>query len=314
MTDRSSPTRPGRLRRRWRYPATSRCPTGAPILGSMAEGRSRATGLGPGADVVATAEAMRAVGVAIDAGWIDSPGIDGWTAPGRPLDCANSGTTIRLLAGALSGRPFATTLSGDTALRRRPMRRLVAPLAALGADIGVKEPQGTAPVTVRPADGLHGALRYRSTSHPPSSARRSSWPLSRRSGRRWSAVPRATATTPNDGWRPWAAVRSPVPARSASTRTGPWSPSTASRETRRAPPSSGRRPAPTGGDGHHAECVPQPGADRLPPDPRVVRRRGRRRGDRFRPRRTGRGRSPSPGGACSPSTCPRCSPPSPWTS
>jgi 3-phosphoshikimate 1-carboxyvinyltransferase len=127
------------------------------ILGSMAEGRSRVTGLGPGADVVATTGAMRALGVAIDAGWIDSPGIGGWTDPGGPLDCANSGTTTRLLAGALSGRPFATTLTGDASLRRRPMRRLVAPLAALGADVAVTEPQGTAPVTVRPVDGLHGA-------------------------------------------------------------------------------------------------------------------------------------------------------------
>ena len=127
------------------------------ILGSMAEGRTGQPGSAPGRTWWPRPRRCgRWASPSTPAG-STARGSTAWTAPGRPLDCANSGTTIRLLAGALSGRPFATTLSGDTALRRRPMRRLVAPLAALGADIGVTEPQGTAPVTVRPVDGLRGA-------------------------------------------------------------------------------------------------------------------------------------------------------------
>ncbi len=127
------------------------------ILGAMAPGRSRAIGLGPGADVAATADTLRALSVTIDAGWIDSPGVEGWQEPEAPLHCGNSGTTMRLMAGAVAGRSFATHLDGDDSLRRRPMRRLVAPLTALGAEVTVTEPGGTAPVTVHPSAGLTGA-------------------------------------------------------------------------------------------------------------------------------------------------------------
>jgi 3-phosphoshikimate 1-carboxyvinyltransferase len=156
VTDRAVSYPPGPMRAKVAVPGDKSLSHRALILGSMAEGRSRATGLGPGSDVAATVGALRALGVSIDAGWIDSHGINGWADPGKPLDCVNSGTTMRLLAGALSGRPFATTLTGDASLRRRPMRRLVAPLAALGAEVGVAEPEGTAPVTVHPVDGLLG--------------------------------------------------------------------------------------------------------------------------------------------------------------
>lgn len=127
------------------------------ILGAMAAGRSRATGLAPGTDVAATVAAMRALGVSIDAGWIDGPGVQGWSDPGAPVDCANSATTMRLLAGALAGSRFATTLTGDASLLARPMRRLVGPLGALGAAVTVAEPAGTAPVTVHPVPRLRGA-------------------------------------------------------------------------------------------------------------------------------------------------------------
>ncbi|MDQ3783071.1 MAG: 3-phosphoshikimate 1-carboxyvinyltransferase, partial [Actinomycetota bacterium] len=127
------------------------------ILGAMAAGRSRATGLAPGADGAATVAALRTLGMSVDAGWIDSPGVEGWSDPGAPVDCANSGTTMRLLAGALAGCRFATTLTGDASLLARPMRRLVGPLGALGASVTVAEPAGTAPVTVHPVARLHGA-------------------------------------------------------------------------------------------------------------------------------------------------------------
>jgi 3-phosphoshikimate 1-carboxyvinyltransferase len=79
----------------------------------------------------------------------------GWAAlegPGRPLDCGNSGTCLRLLAGVVSGSPFETVLTGDASLRRRPMERIARPLREMGAD--VRTTGGHPPVAVR-----GGALR-----------------------------------------------------------------------------------------------------------------------------------------------------------
>ncbi len=118
------------------------------IFAAMAEGRSSATGLAPGGDVASTAAALRLLGVTVtDDGVIDSPGVGHWTEPPAAIDVSNSGTTMRLLAGALAGRPFSSTLIGDASLMKRPMRRLVAPLSELGAAIAVSA-GGTAPVTV----------------------------------------------------------------------------------------------------------------------------------------------------------------------
>ena len=125
------------------------------ILAAMAPGRSRLAGLGTGADIASTAECLRRFGVDVDVAEVESPGIEAWVAPGSALDCGNSGTTLRLLAGAAAGRNFATTLDGDRSLRRRPMLRLVTPLAALGAAIELA-PEGTPPVTVS-GGALHGA-------------------------------------------------------------------------------------------------------------------------------------------------------------
>lgn len=125
------------------------------ILAAMASGTSEIRGLGPGRDVAATIACLRRLGVAADAGRVDSPGIAAWQASPEPLDAANSGTTMRLLTGALAGRTFASVLVGDPSLSRRPMARLVAPLAALGARITVSE-QGTPPIRVAPAS-LRGA-------------------------------------------------------------------------------------------------------------------------------------------------------------
>ena len=118
------------------------------ILAAMARGDSHLAGLGTGADVASTIRCLRAFGVVVaDDGALRSPGIHDWTQPGATLDAGNSGTTLRMLTGAVSGRPFTTTLSGDTSLRLRPMRRLVDPLRALGATVDVST-EGTAPVTV----------------------------------------------------------------------------------------------------------------------------------------------------------------------
>ena len=118
------------------------------VLAAMAPGRSRLVGLGAGADVAATAWALGRFGITVQRdGVVESAGIGGWEYSEAPVDAANSGTTLRLLAGAVAGRPFITRLTGDPSLKRRPMRRLIEPLTALGAQV-TTSPAGTAPVTV----------------------------------------------------------------------------------------------------------------------------------------------------------------------
>src|SRR6185436_15615036 len=73
-------------------------------------------------------------------------GKHGLTAPAQPLDCGNSGTTMRLLAGILAGQRFTSTMTGDPSLRSRPMRRIIDPLQAMGAKIDSVD--GNAPLTI----------------------------------------------------------------------------------------------------------------------------------------------------------------------
>jgi 3-phosphoshikimate 1-carboxyvinyltransferase len=121
------------------------------MLGAIARGPTTIAGLSPGADVAATADCFRALGVDI------SPVADGATAIGgrgrgalRPaahdLDAGNSGTTMRLVSGVLAGCPFRTTLTGDASLRRRPMQRIIEPLTAMGARIASSD--GRAPLAI----------------------------------------------------------------------------------------------------------------------------------------------------------------------
>ena len=133
------------------------------LFSGMATGTSQVLGAGPGADISSTVDALRRLGVTIEAdGTVRSPGIAAWHPPvpgpgGDTIDCGNSGTTLRLLAGALAARPFTTVLTGDASLRRRPMRRLVDPLSALGASVQVTRPDGTPPVSVGAPTPLTGA-------------------------------------------------------------------------------------------------------------------------------------------------------------
>jgi 3-phosphoshikimate 1-carboxyvinyltransferase len=103
------------------------------ILGSIADGESHVSGLSNGADVRSTAGCMRALGVEIDDSVIRGVGLGGLRAPADALDCGNSGTTMRLLAGLLSAQRFATELRGDESLTTRPMDRVVTPLREMGA-------------------------------------------------------------------------------------------------------------------------------------------------------------------------------------
>jgi 3-phosphoshikimate 1-carboxyvinyltransferase len=123
------------------------------ILGSLARGRSYVGNASPAADVLATAGCLRACGVwvrdfpparyALDGGGIGMS----LRGPEDVLDCANSGTSMRLLAGVLAGAELDAILDGDASLRRRPMLRVADPLRAMGATVDVSA-EGTAPLHV----------------------------------------------------------------------------------------------------------------------------------------------------------------------
>jgi 3-phosphoshikimate 1-carboxyvinyltransferase len=103
------------------------------ILGSIASGRSHLRGLSPGADVQSTAESMQALGAQLEGAMLEGCGMHGLHAAGGTLDCGNSGTTMRLLAGLLAAQDFESELTGDESLSRRPMDRVVKPLSDMGA-------------------------------------------------------------------------------------------------------------------------------------------------------------------------------------
>lgn len=130
------------------------------LLGAIARGRSYVGNCSPAADVESTARCLRDCG-----GWVRSFGrgrvsLDGsgagvsLRAPDAPLDCGNSGTTMRLLAGVLAGHDLTASLDGDESLRRRPMRRVAEPLQAMGADVRTSA-AGTAPLMVHGRRPLH---------------------------------------------------------------------------------------------------------------------------------------------------------------
>jgi 3-phosphoshikimate 1-carboxyvinyltransferase len=120
------------------------------MLNGVADGEARVECLSGGADVASTAACLRALGVEIEDGRVVGRGLDGLQEPAGPLDCGNSGTTMRLLAGLLAGRPFPVTLVGDDSLSRRPMDRVAAPLRLMGANAE------TEPLRVGGGGPLHG--------------------------------------------------------------------------------------------------------------------------------------------------------------
>ena len=122
----------------------------AVMFAALAEGTSTLRNVPAGLDVKSTQHAMRALGATIrgDGDVLAVVGTGGTlVAPAAPIDCGNSGTTMRLVTGILATRPIVATLTGDDSLRSRPMRRIADPLAAFGARIELTE-RGTAPLTV----------------------------------------------------------------------------------------------------------------------------------------------------------------------
>jgi 3-phosphoshikimate 1-carboxyvinyltransferase len=126
------------------------------ILGALAVGPTRISGLLEGEDVLNTAKSMRALGARVertgDFAWtVRGVGVAGFAQPENPLDFGNSGTGCRLVMGAVAGCPITAIFDGDASLRSRPMRRILDPLELMGAKAGESREGGRLPLT------LHGA-------------------------------------------------------------------------------------------------------------------------------------------------------------
>lgn len=126
------------------------------ILGALAVGETRISGLLEGEDVLNTAKSMRALGARVERtgpfAWrVDGVGVGGFAEPAAPLDFGNSGTGCRLVMGAVAGCPITATFDGDASLRSRPMWRILDPLELMGAKAGAAREGGRLPLT------LHGA-------------------------------------------------------------------------------------------------------------------------------------------------------------
>src|ERR1700753_2597881 len=126
------------------------------ILGALAEGETRITGLLESGDVHSTAGALRGFGAELTqeapGRWrVQGLGAGNWRSPKEPLDFGNSGTGSRLVMGAMATTPITAIFTGDASLRSRPMARVVEPLLAFGVTFEGQGPKALMPLT------LHGA-------------------------------------------------------------------------------------------------------------------------------------------------------------
>jgi 3-phosphoshikimate 1-carboxyvinyltransferase len=144
--------RNGPLKGRARVPGDKSISIRALILGALTVGETRIGGLLEGEDVLNTAQALRALGAAIEqrggGAWrVHGVGVAGFAEPPAALDFGNSGTGCRLVLGAVGGCPITATFDGDGSLRSRPMRRVLDPLERIGART-LKSADGRLPLTI----------------------------------------------------------------------------------------------------------------------------------------------------------------------
>jgi 3-phosphoshikimate 1-carboxyvinyltransferase len=130
--------RSGPLQGRVRVPGDKSISHRALILGALAVGETRISGLLEGEDVLNTGKAVRALGADVErtgvGAWrVHGVGVAGFAEPAAPLDFGNSGTGCRLMLGAVAGCPITASFDGDASLRKRPMRRVLEPLERIGA-------------------------------------------------------------------------------------------------------------------------------------------------------------------------------------
>ena len=143
----------GALTGKVRVPGDKSISHRALILGALAVGRTKVSGLLEGEDVMNTANAMRALGATVertgDFEWsVRGVGVAGFAQPQAPLDFGNSGTGCRLVMGAVAGCPITAVFDGDASLRSRPMRRVLDPLELIGARVGASGESGRLPLTL----------------------------------------------------------------------------------------------------------------------------------------------------------------------
>jgi 3-phosphoshikimate 1-carboxyvinyltransferase len=128
------------------------------LLAAIADGPSTISNYAPGADCASTLSCLASLGAIVSrtpAGsdlepplvTIQGRGLTGLVAPAAPLDCGNSGSTMRMLGGVVAAHSFISTLVGDASLSRRPMRRIIGPLTEMGATV-TAEPGGRPPIVI----------------------------------------------------------------------------------------------------------------------------------------------------------------------
>ena len=144
-----------RVRGRVRPPGDKSISHRYALLSALADGTSSVHGYSTGGDCRSTLQCLRTLGVAIEEVGrtseglslrIDGRGLGGLRPPADLLDAGNSGSTMRMLAGVLAAHPFASTMTGDESLSRRPMKRVILPLERMGARIASQE--GRPPLTI----------------------------------------------------------------------------------------------------------------------------------------------------------------------
>jgi 3-phosphoshikimate 1-carboxyvinyltransferase len=145
--------RSGRLQGRLRVPGDKSISHRALIFGALAVGETRIAGLLEGVDVINTGKAMRALGARVErtgeGAWrLHGVGVGGFRAPDGVLDFGNSGTGCRLVMGAVAGCPITATFDGDASLRKRPMQRILDPVARIGAQAVSAGVGGRLPITL----------------------------------------------------------------------------------------------------------------------------------------------------------------------
>jgi 3-phosphoshikimate 1-carboxyvinyltransferase len=148
--------RAGPLKGRVRVPGDKSISLRSLIFGALTVGETRIEGMLEGEDAMSTANAMRALGATLERtgekAWrINGVGVSGFAEPRAPLDFGNSGTGCRLAMGAVAGCPITAVFDGDASLRTRPMRRILDPLAKMGAETTQIADGGRLPATMRGA-------------------------------------------------------------------------------------------------------------------------------------------------------------------
>jgi 3-phosphoshikimate 1-carboxyvinyltransferase len=139
-----------RIRGRIRLPGDKSISHRAALIAALADGSSEISNFSSAADCASTLSCLRDLGVSIehfDDGKIRISGAERFVTPAKPLDCGNSGSTMRILAGVLAGHDLIAELIGDESLSSRPMRRIIEPLELSGATIEARD--GKPPLKIR---------------------------------------------------------------------------------------------------------------------------------------------------------------------